>query len=1161
LSVSIPNSAEVFVKRSTASARVVAASSARNRTVRTRACLVAAIEPLEQRTLMSTIPVTTLADDGSAGSLRAALAVAQDGDTIDASGITGTIALTSGPLTINADVAIVGPGAGSLTISGQGISQVFVVAPDETGSISGLTITAGGGSASGGAISTDGNLILNNVAITASTASAAGGAIYEQGGTLTIANSTLSNNGISGASGDAAGGAIYIAAGTATLTNCTLSQNQATGATLGGNASGGAIYLGGNSLSLMNDTVAGNTAAAGIMGAASGGGIATTSGTGLTMQNTILANNVAAIAADLAVAGSVTDWGHNLLGSATSGFTSGVNGDLVGVDPLLSALAGNGGPTQTMAIAPDSPARDAGSAANSAPTADQRGEARSGPTDIGAYEYQDAAPTFSSTAVTSATAGTAYSYSVTTSDSDGDAMTITAGSLPAWLTLTATGNGTATLSGTPAAGDVGSDSISLSVSDGVLSCSQNFTLAVAAAPVLSPTLSTINTFAGGSENTAYTMTYSALLAGSNAADPNGLPVSFLITSVDSGSLTLNGSAAVAGVSTLSAGASVVWTPAAGASGTLDAFSVEATDGTATSTPAVAVDVQVAASLAPVAANDSFNTISGVAVSGNVLNNDTSSSGSALSALVQTQPTHGTLMLSTDGDFTYLPAVGFVGSDSFTYVASDGTLTSNAATVSITVAAAVQPGEFDFSAASESVLSTAGSTTLTVDRNNNATGATSVDYAVTGGTAVAGTDYVVSNGTLNFAAGQTTASVVVEIPAGAAASNDVTLVLTLSNPTGGNTVGAAASTALTIQHVVPEVPPVAVADSFTTAEATALSGNVLGNDSSPMGKSFTAVLQQTVSHGTLTLHGNGDFSYTPAAGFVGTDSFTYADNDGTATGNVVSVSITVTAAPVTPPVVTPPVTPPVTPITVSAGSFGFGAASQSASNLDGSVTVTVNRSGGSSGLASVDYAATGGTAVAGTDYTVAAGKLTFADGQTSATFAVQIAAVGAGEADKTIVLTLSNPTAGAALGSTATDTITISHVADTTPTAGDIAVTRAPGAASVINLLSKVKAANPAALTISIVSNPAYGSVTVLPNSVPGTFDVLYTPTPSYSVNDSFQYQVADGKGGVVRASVNITVFGAGLMSIRTTAGRTTWWWSARRAMTASCSSRATRARA
>ncbi len=55
-------------------------------------------------------------------------------------------------------------------------------------------------------------------------------------------------------------------------------------------------------------------------------------------------------------------------------------------------------------------------------------------------------------------------------------------------------------------------------------------------------------------------------------------------------------------------------------------------------------------------------------------------------MLVTGPSHGTLTLNADGSFSYTPAANFNGSDSFTYRASDGTLTSNVATVTLTVTA-------------------------------------------------------------------------------------------------------------------------------------------------------------------------------------------------------------------------------------------------------------------------------------------------------------------------------------------------------------------------------------------------------------------------------------------------------------------------------------------
>src|SRR6185312_1488889 len=72
------------------------------------------------------------------------------------------------------------------------------------------------------------------------------------------------------------------------------------------------------------------------------------------------------------------------------------------------------------------------------------------------------------------------------------------------------------------------------------------------------------------------------------------------------------------------------------------------------------------------------------------------------------------------------------------------------------------------------------------------------------------------------------------------------------------------------------------DAYRTAESTALTASapgVLANDSDPNKLPLTAVLAAGPAHGQLTLNADGSFSYTPAAGFYGTDSFTYQAFDG------------------------------------------------------------------------------------------------------------------------------------------------------------------------------------------------------------------------------------------------------------------------------------------
>ncbi|HXH79950.1 LamG-like jellyroll fold domain-containing protein [Nocardioides sp.] len=98
--------------------------------------------------------------------------------------------------------------------------------------------------------------------------------------------------------------------------------------------------------------------------------------------------------------------------------------------------------------------------------------------------------------------------------------------------------------------------------------------------------------------------------------------------------------------------------------------------------------------APVGAADAYSTAEGQvltvpAVSG-VLANDTDADGNTLTATGVTQPANGTVTMAADGGFTYTPATGFAGTDTFTYRANDGTTTSAATTVTITVERAV-PG--------------------------------------------------------------------------------------------------------------------------------------------------------------------------------------------------------------------------------------------------------------------------------------------------------------------------------------------------------------------------------------------------------------------------------------------------------------------------------------
>ncbi len=268
----------------------------------------------------------------------------------------------------------------------------------------------------GGGISSENSITLTNCTVSSNSSTG----LSSGGGGLAISNSaTLTNCTVSGNSSDTGGGGINtLGPGTTTLTNCTVSGNTAK------YGFGGGISTFNMTTTLNNCTISGNFAGGGGGGVDSGDGagrLTTLTNCTVTgnsagnedgglfsdeytvLQNTIVAGNT--------YNGSPSDIGEsvdssssfNLIGTGGSGgLVNGINGNIVGVaNPGLdpNGLQNNGGPTQTIALMPDSPALDAGSPAfafdpsTGLPlTTDQRGAgfARivNSSVDIGAFQDQ-----------------------------------------------------------------------------------------------------------------------------------------------------------------------------------------------------------------------------------------------------------------------------------------------------------------------------------------------------------------------------------------------------------------------------------------------------------------------------------------------------------------------------------------------------------------------------------------------------------------------------------------------------------------------------------------------------------------------------------------------------------------------------------------------------
>ena len=336
----------------------------------------------------------------------------------------------------------------------------------------------------------------------------------------------------------------------------------------------------------------------------------------------------------------------------------------------------------------------------------------------------------------------------------------------------------------------------------------------------------------------------------NDVSPGGLPLTAVkLTNPANGTVTLN------------ANGSFTYTPNVGFSGT-NSFTYQANNGTTNSNIAT---VTLTVLAIPVATNDTYSASTNVPLTvaaAGVLGNDT---GLNLTAIKLSDPANGAVALNSNGSFTYTPNNGFSGTNTFTYKANNGLVDSNIATVTINVTTGPVASPDSYNATTAVALTIAAPGLL-----SNDTGSTLTAIKVTN--PLSGTVTVNSNGGFTYTsnAGFTgTDSFTYKANNGSVDSNTTTVTITVN------------------------AAPVAVADIYSGASGQALTiaaPGLLSNDTSPGAIALTAIKVTNPANGTVTVNPNGGFTYTPNVGFVGTDSFTYKANNGTADSNTVAVTL-------------------------------------------------------------------------------------------------------------------------------------------------------------------------------------------------------------------------------------------------------------------------------
>jgi uncharacterized delta-60 repeat protein len=373
----------------------------------------------------------------------------------------------------------------------------------------------------------------------------------------------------------------------------------------------------------------------------------------------------------------------------------------------------------------------------------------------------------------------------------------------------------------------------------------------------------------------------------------------------------------------------------------------------------------------------------------------------------------------------------------------GGATLGAATTTVTIEDDdANPGTILFTVATRQVSEAAATVQIDVERFGGSLGEVTIDYATVEGTALEGDDYALTSGTLTWADGERdTRSFSVPIVNDTAQESSETFTVTLSNPTGGALLGTPAVLTVTIDNddadngildfAVAEVTVTEGGDVTLTVERTGGSYGAVSVDYQTFNSSAVAPDDYTAASDTLdwsdgdttsrsiTITTIDDATDEPAEEF---DVFLSNPTGGAGTGAGIAV-VTLEDNDIGPP-----------------GTLGLSGVAATVGELSSSFTISVTRTDGASGPATVDFVTQDNTAVAGEDYVATSGTLSWDDFDNNAkSITIPLTDDTVDEPDETFFIVLSNAT-GASLDA-ATDTATITIIDDDLPPVpGTLAVT-------------------------------------------------------------------------------------------------------------------------